>query len=228
MKETMYKACIFDLDGTLTDTLESMTYSVNQTMKEMGLPEITKEQCRQFVGNGAKVLIEKALRSGGDKDLNRFDKAFAAYGRIFDKNCTYRVAPYNGVPELLKELKSRGVKLGVLSNKPDRQAVHVVEEIFGENIFDEIRGQRDGVPRKPDPSAALSMAGEFGTDVAETLYIGDSEVDAATGRAACMDTVLVTWGFRSREELEQERAEWIVDSASEILDIVDGRKDANE
>lgn len=224
----MYKACIFDLDGTLTDTLDSMTFSVNETMKEIGRPGITQEQCRQFVGNGAKVLIEEALRSGGDKDLNRFDEAFAAYGRIFDKNCTYRVKPYDGVPELLKELKSRGVKLGVLSNKPDRQAVHVVEEIFGETIFDAVHGQRDGVPRKPDPSAALSMAGEFGTDVTETLYIGDSEVDAATGRAASMDTVLVSWGFRSRQVLEQAGAEWIVDSAEEILNIVDGRKDTDE
>lgn len=224
----MYKACIFDLDGTLTDTLESLTFSVNETMKAIGFPEITPEQCRQFVGNGAKVLIEKTLRAGGDHELRYFDEAFEAYGRIFDDNCTYRVIPYDGVPELLKELKNRGIKLGVLSNKPDRQAVHVVEEIFGKGMFDIVRGQRDGVPRKPDPSAALSMAGEFGADVSETLYIGDSEVDAATGRAACMDTVLVSWGFRPRQVLEQVKAEWIADSAEEILSIVDRRKSTDE
>ena len=93
-----YKACIFDLDGTLTDTLESLTFSVNETMKEIGFPSITQDQCRQFVGNGAKVLIEKALRAGGDEELSRFDEAFAAYKRIFDENCTYRVAPYKGIP----------------------------------------------------------------------------------------------------------------------------------
>ena len=89
MTETMYKACIFDLDGTLTDTLESLTFSVNETMKAIGFPEITQEQCRQFVGNGAKLLIEKTLEAGGDHELRHFDEAFEAYGRIFDDNCTW-------------------------------------------------------------------------------------------------------------------------------------------
>ena len=136
---------------------------------------------------------------------------------IFDKCCTYRVKPYPGIPEMLKEMKAQGLKLGVLSNKPDRQAVHVVEEIFGKNIFDHIQGQKDGVPRKPDPTAVLSIAAEFGSDPSETLYIGDSEVDGATGKAAGMDTVLVTWGFRSRYVLEAAEPYRIVDSTDEIL-----------
>lgn len=213
----MYKACIFDLDGTLTDTLESLAYSVNETMKEMGMPQITTEQCREFVGNGAKVLIEKTLKASGDEKLTRFDETYETYLRIFDKCCTYRVKPYPGIPEMLKEMKAQGLKLGVLSNKPDRQAVHVVEEIFGKNIFDHIQGQKDGVPRKPDPTAVLSIAAEFGSDPSETLYIGDSEVDGATGKAAGMDTVLVTWGFRSRYVLEAAEPYRIVDSTDEIL-----------
>ena len=213
----MYKACIFDLDGTLTDTLESLAYSVNETMKEMGMPQITTEQCREFVGNGAKVLIEKTLKASGDEKLTRFDEAYETYLRIFDKCCTYRVKPYPGIPEMLKEMKAQGLKLGVLSNKPDRQAVHVVEEIFGKNIFDHIQGQKDGVPRKPDPTAVLSIAAEFGSAPSETLYIGDSEVDGATGKAAGMDTVLVTWGFRSRYVLEAAEPYRIVDSTDEIL-----------
>ena len=213
----MYKACIFDLDGTLTDTLESLAYSVNETMKEMGMPQITTEQCREFVGNGAKVLIEKTLKASGDEKLTRFDEAYETYLRIFDKCCTYRVKPYPGIPEMLKEMKAQGLKLGVLSNKPDRQAVHVVEEIFGKNIFDHIQGQKDGVPRKPDPTAVLSIAAEFGSDPSETLYIGDSEVDGATGKAAGMDTVLVTWGFRSRYVLEAAEPYRIVDSTDELL-----------
>ena len=100
-----YKACIFDLDGTLTDTLESLTFSVNETMKEIGLPGITQDQCRQFVGNGARVLIEKTLRAGGDEKLSLFDKAFSAYGRIFDENCTYRVEPYEPALEEPLECK---------------------------------------------------------------------------------------------------------------------------
>lgn len=213
----MYKACIFDLDGTLTDTLESLAYSVNETMKEMKMPQITTEQCRQFVGNGAKVLIENTLKASGDTGLTRFDEAYAAYLRIFDRYCTYRVKPYPGIPEMLREMKAQGLKLGVLSNKPDRQAVHVVEEIFGKEIFDHIQGQKENVPRKPDPSAVLSIAAKFGADPSETLYIGDSEVDAATGKAAGMDTVLVTWGFRSREVLEAAKPYRIAESADEIL-----------
>lgn len=216
----MYRACIFDLDGTLTDTLESLTYSVNETMKELGLPEITSEQCREFVGNGAKVLIEKTLKASGDEDLSRFDEAFAAYQRIFDKYCTYRVKPYPGIPEMLGAMKERGLRLGVLSNKPDRQAVHVVEEIFGKGVFDHIQGQKDGVPRKPDPTAVLSIAGEFGVSPAETLYIGDSEVDGATGKAAGMDTILVSWGFRSRDVLEAAEPLCIADTTDEILQII--------
>ena len=216
----MYRACIFDLDGTLTDTLESLTYSVNETMKEIGLPEITSEQCREFVGNGAKVLIEKTLKASGDEDLSRFDEAFAAYQRIFDKCCTYRVKPYPGIPEMLGAMKERGLRLGVLSNKPNRQAVHVVEEIFGKGVFDHIQGQKDGVPRKPDPTAVLSIAGEFGVSPAETLYIGDSEVDGATGKAAGMDTILVSWGFRSRDVLEAAEPLCIADTTDEILQII--------
>lgn len=216
----MYKACVFDLDGTLTDTLESLTYSVNETMKELGLPEITSGQCREFVGNGAKVLIEKTLRTAGDENLTRFEEAFAAYQRIFDKYCTYHVAPYPGITEMLEDMKKQGMKLGVLSNKPDRQAVHVVEEIFGANVFDHIQGQKDGIPRKPDPVALLYIADEFGVESAETLYIGDSEVDGATGNAAGMDTVLVSWGFRSRSVLEAAKPRFIVDTTDEILKIV--------
>src|SRR5699024_10179093 len=149
VEEAMYKACIFDLDGTLTDTLDSLTFSVNETLKEIGLPQITEDQCRIFVGNGAKVLIEKALRAGGDTELKHFDEAMAAYRRIFDENCTYHVVPYPGVKEMLAQMRAMGLKLAVLSNKPDRQAVHVVSEIFGEGVFDRVQGQRDGTPRKP-------------------------------------------------------------------------------
>ena len=128
------KACIFDLDGTLTDTLDSLEYSVNETMKQIHMPQITKEQCRDFVGNGAKVLIEKALKAGGDEALDRLDEAMEVYGRVFDENCTYKVVPYKGIERMLETLKKQGIRLAVLSNKPDRQVGHVIKEIFGEGI----------------------------------------------------------------------------------------------
>ena len=138
------KACIFDLDGTLTNTLESMTYSVNLTLEEMGLSKITKDQCRLFVGNGARVLIEKSLKAAGDTDASRIEEGMEIYGRIFDRNCTYHVTPYEGIPEMLKALKDKGIHLAVLSNKPDRQTVKVVKAIFGEELFDYAQGQKEG------------------------------------------------------------------------------------
>ena len=217
----MYKACIFDLDGTLTDTLDSLTYSVNATMDELGMPGITREQCREFVGNGARVLLERTLAAAGDESLEKLAAAMEAYKRIFDENCTYHVVPYDGVPQMLEELKGKGLKLAVLSNKPDRQAVHVVREIFGEGLFDLVRGQRDGVPRKPDPTEALQIAALFSASPQETLYVGDSEVDAATGKAAGMRTVLVSWGFRSIDILKAAGVEDIVDSARGIVRIAE-------
>ena len=135
------KACIFDLDGTLTDTLESLTYSVNETLKEMELSPITDKECESFVGNGAKVLMECSLRAAGEENLDRLNEAMERYGRIFDANCTYHVIPYEGITEMLEALKKKNVRLAVLSNKPHRQTVKVVREIFGEGVFDCIEGQ---------------------------------------------------------------------------------------
>lgn len=216
----MYKACIFDLDGTLTDTLDSLTFSVNETLKEMGLSSISAAQCRQFVGNGARVLMEKALRTNGDEQLERIEEAMAVYGRIFDANCTYHVVPYQGITQMLEEMNEKGLKLAVLSNKPHAQAVHVVETIFGKETFEWIQGQRDGIPRKPDPTAALRIAEQLGAEAFETVYIGDSEVDIATGMAAHMKTIGVTWGFRGRAVLEQSGAGCIVDSPDEIMKLI--------
>lgn len=153
------KACIFDLDGTLTNTLESMTYSVNLTLKEMGLSQITKDQCRMFVGNGARVLIEESLKVSGDPKASRIEEGMKIYGRIFDQNCTYHVTLYEGIPEMLKALKDRGIHLAVLSNKPDRQTVKVVKEIFGDNIFDYAQGQKRRHPQKTRTGRSLVSDG---------------------------------------------------------------------
>ncbi len=220
----MYKACIFDLDGTLTDTLDSLTFSVNETLKEMGLPPITRDECRMFVGNGAKVLLEKSLKASGEKDLARLDEAMQRYDRIFKTGCTYHVVPYDGIMELLSKLKPAGIRMAVLSNKPDRDALSVVEEIFGTDTFQWIQGQKEGVPRKPDPAAALDIAQKLQADASETLYIGDSEVDIATGRAAGMKTIGVSWGFRGREALREAGAELIMDSPLEIFEFINDRE----
>lgn len=216
----MYKTCIFDLDGTLTDTLDSLTFSVNETMRRMGLSGITADQCRQFVGNGSRVLMEKALQASGEQGNARVEEAMEIYGHVFHENCLYRVKPYAGICELLEALRKRKIRLAVLSNKPDVQAVRVVEQIFGKDCFDWIQGQKDGVPRKPNPAAAVFIAGKLGAEIDETVYIGDSEVDIETGRAAKMKTIGVSWGFRSTECLKRAGAEYIVHRPEEITGLI--------
>ena len=214
------KACIFDLDGPLTNTLESMTYSVNLTLEEMGLSKITKDQCRLFVGNGARVLMEKSLKAAGDTDASRIEEGMEIYGRIFDQNCTYHVTPYEGIPEMLKALKDKGIHLAVLSNKPDRQTVKVVKAIFGEELFDYAQGQKEGIRRKPEPDGVWYLMEQMHVSKEECLYIGDSEVDAATGRNAGLKTIGVLWGFRDRKTLETAGADDLIDRPDELLQFV--------
>lgn len=214
------KACIFDLDGTLTNTLESMTYSVNLTLEEMGLPKITKDQCRLFVGNGARVLMEKSLKAAGDTDASRIEEGMEIYGRKFDQNCTYHVTPYEGIPEMLKALKDKGIQLAVLSNKPDRQTVKVVKAIFGEELFDYAQGQKEGIRRKPEPDGVWYLMEQMHVSKEECLYIGDSEVDAATGRNAGLKTIGVLWGFRDRKTLETAGVDDLIDRPDELLQFV--------
>lgn len=214
------KACIFDLDGTLTNTLESMTYSVNLTLEEMGLSKITKDQCRVFVGNGARVLMEKSLKAAGDTDASRIEEGMEIYGRIFDQNCTYHVTPYEGIPEMLKALKDKGIHQAVLSNKPDRQTVKVVKAIFGEELFDYAQGQKEGIRRKPEPDGVWYLMEQMHVSKEECLYIGDSEVDAATGRNAGLKTIGVLWGFRDRKTLETAGADDLIDRPDELLQFV--------
>lgn len=214
------KACIFDLDGTLTNTLESMTYSVNLTLEEMGLSKITKDQCRLFVGNGARVLMEKSLKAVGDTDASRIEEGMEIYGRIFDRNCTYHVTPYEGIPEMLKALKDKGIQLAVLSNKPDRQTVKVVKAIFGEELFDYAQGQKEGIRRKPEPDGVWYLMEQMHVSKEECLYIGDSEVDAATGRNAGLKTIGMLWGFRDRKTLETAGADDLIDRPDELLQFV--------
>lgn len=214
------KACIFDLDGTLTNTLESMTYSVNLTLEEMGLSKITKDQCRLFVGNGARVLMEKSLKAAGDTDASRIEEGMEIYGRIFDRNCTYHVTPYEGIPEMLKALKDKGIQLAVLSNKPDRQTVKVVKAIFGEELFDYAQGQKEGIRRKPEPDGVWYLIEQMHVSKEECLYIGDSEVDAATGRNAGLKTIGVLWGFRDRKTLETAGVDDLIDRPDELLQFV--------
>ncbi|WP_461816266.1 HAD family hydrolase [Faecalimonas sp.] len=216
----MYKVCIFDLDGTLTNTLESITYSVNKTLDELGLANITMEQCRQFVGDGARVLMERTLRTVGDTKLEKIESAMEVYGRVFGENCTYHVMPYEGIVDMLDGLEERGIKLAVLSNKPHQQSADVVAKILGSHRFSCVNGQREGIEKKPDPAGVFETIKCLQVAKEECLYIGDSEVDMETARRAGLVSVGVSWGFRSREVLQNAGADYIIDTPCELLKFV--------
>lgn len=212
--------CIFDLDGTLTDTLESLVYCTNKTLEELGMLPITEEECRAFVGNGAKRLIMSALEASGDGELSRLNEAMETYLRIFSENCLYHVKPYDGILELLGALKEKGIRLAVHSNKPHAQTVDVVGRIFGDGVFDVVQGQEEKLPRKPDPAGVFKIAEKIGAEVSDCIYIGDSEVDIATGANAGIKAVGVSWGFRGRKLLLEAGAKIVIDRPEELLHYV--------
>lgn len=215
-----YRACIFDLDGTLADTLHSIAYFGNGTLAAYGLPAIAPEAYRLLVGDGADMLMRRMLQTVGavlpEEELRAFR---AAYDRRYESDPMLLVTAYPGLPELLRELKDRGLRLGVVSNKPDNMTRHIVQALYP-GLLDAARGQRAGVPKKPDPTAVLEVAAEFGVQPEEVLYIGDSGVDMQTGVNAGMDTCGVLWGFRGEEELRTCGAEFLVQDAAELRQLV--------
>lgn len=217
----MYKACIFDLDGTIADTVESIAHVGNKTLRYFGLPEIPVKDYNFYAGNGADELVKNMLRAvpGGDKA--DYEQVRSLYRRWFQEDPLYHVKPFAGILPLLEGLKERGLKIGVLSNKPHEAAVEVVGSIFGEDRFHAVQGQTSDIPRKPSPIGALALAENFGVQPEECLYVGDTDTDMDTGRRAGMFTIGVTWGFRPRKELEEHQADLIVDTPGEILELVE-------
>lgn len=218
----MLKACIFDLDGTLANTLDSMAYVANEIMEKFGLTPQPVSNFKYYCGEGANMLVRRCLRDAGDPDLNCYEVMGCLYRERFDANPLYNVTCYEGIPELLKELKKRGVRLAVCSNKP-HVPQKVISRMFGDT-FDTVIGQREGIRRKPAPDSALMGAKELGVSPSECLYIGDTGTDMQTGNAAQMHTVGVLWGFRTREELEANHAGVIIERPEEIIKIYEGEE----
>lgn len=213
----MYKACIFDLDGTIADTVESIAYVGNKTLRHFELEELPVKDYNFLAGDGADMLVKRMLENvpGGDK--KDYEEVRILYRKWFEENPFYHVKPFDGIVELLENLKKEGMKIAVFSNKPHAAAVDVVEKIFGKETFHKVQGQTEKIPRKPSPTGALAIADEFGILPEECLYCGDTNTDMDTGKAAGMFTIGVTWGFRPRAELEEHQADLIVDVPCEIL-----------
>ena len=212
----MIKICIFDLDGTLARTQESIARPVNMTLKYYGLPEQPVEAFNYFAGDGIKNALKRALIAAGDTDASHLDEGLPMCRRWMQEDPCYHVVPYDYVISALGELKSHGIKIAVLSNKPHISAISVVETIFGKGFFDHIQGQTDLIPIKPDPKGVFEILEYFGAEKEECLYFGDTNTDMLTGHNAGVTAVGVTWGFRPRSELEEYNADIIIDSAKEI------------
>lgn len=214
----MIKACVFDLDGTLADTLESMAYVANKIMKGFGLRELPVENFKYYCGEGADLLMQRCLKDAGDAELVHFEEGRRLYREMFAADPMYRVTHYPGMPETVKKLKQQGVKLGVCSNKPHEATVKVIREMFGDT-FDLVIGQMEGIRRKPAPDGPLKIAEEFGVTPKECMYIGDTKTDMETGNAAGMFAVGALWGFRDREELERSGAAVIAEKPEDLWKI---------
>ncbi len=217
----MKKAVIFDLDGTLTNTLKSLWKSTNMALATAGLPPHEIDRYKYFAGNGAKELIRKSLIADGDTQLVHFDSVMEAYNRIFEEYCMYEVKPYDGILELLKALKERGLHLAVNSNKPQPRTVDVVEQIFGKDTFDLLVGQCEERKRKPAPDGVNYILEQLHLDKEDVLYIGDTCTDMQTGKSAGVFTVGALWGFRDRQELVENHADAIIEKPLELLQYID-------
>lgn len=219
----MYKACLFDLDGTLLDTVESIAYVANQVLAHYKLGPLPVEIFNYLAGDGADELIRRSfLKAGGN--LTYLNEARQMYRDLFAQDPLYHVTAYDGMTETLQELKNRGVKLGVCTNKPHPAAVGAIHGIYGEGLFDLIQGQIESIPRKPAPDGALMIAHRLGVTPEECMYIGDTDTDMKTGNRACMTTIGVLWGFRDRKELEENHAHYIIERPEELLEIQKRRK----
>lgn len=214
----MIKACIFDLDGTLADTLESMAYVANEIMQKYGLKTLPTDNFRYYSGEGADMLMQRALKDAGDKELIYYEEGRRLYREMFAADPMYKVVPYEGMPETLKELKKRGIRLAVCSNKPHPAAVKVIAQLYGDN-FDMVLGQSDAIRRKPAPDGPLMIAGKFGVRPEECMYVGDTSTDMKTGKAAGMFTVGALWGFRDREELNANGADLVAEHPTDLVKI---------
>jgi len=215
-----FKAVLFDLDGTLLDTLKDIGNAANRVLAGKGFPTHELDAYRYFVGDGTAMLINRALpeENRNDDVIRGCLKEFLEdYGR----NWNVKTKPYEGIPEMLDALNDRGLKMAILSNKPHGFTKQCATELLSNWSFDVVIGQRDGAPPKPDPGGALEVVKRLNIPPAEFLYIGDSGVDMKTAVASGMFPVGVLWGFRSMGELKDNGSLALVDRPSEILSLLD-------
>lgn len=212
-----YNTFIFDLDGTLTDTLADLQNSVNFALKEFSFPERNREEIRSFVGNGVRRLVYRSVPENTSDEIA--EKCLDTFKEYYKDHSCVATKPYDGIVEMLSELKKRKIKTAVVTNKMHEAASEIVEFFFG-GLIDVTIGQIDGMPQKPEPDSIFLALEKLGVSTENAIYVGDSEVDCITAHNAGIPCIGVTWGFRDRDVLEANGAEHIIDKAQEIFDVI--------
>lgn len=212
-----FDTAIFDLDGTILDTLCDLRDSVNFALSKNGLPTRSTEEVRAFVGNGIRLLIERAVPEDTEEEI--INKCFEDFKTHYKNNSANATKPYDKIIDVLNDLKSKGVKIAVVSNKADFAVQGLMLKYFPE-IFHFAVGEKEGVRRKPCPDSVFTAMEFLKADKEKTIYIGDSDVDIETARNTGIPCIAVTWGFRDKEVLERLNPEYIIDKPSQITEII--------
>lgn len=213
-----YDTVIFDLDGTLLNTLEDLADAVNAVMEAHAYPKRTLDEVRRFVGNGIRRLMEQAVPQGVEGEL--FEQVFEEFRAYYTEHCQIKTSAYEGVMELLEELKSRGISMAIVSNK-NHAAVCELNELYFKKYISVAIGQKDGIRKKPAPDTVLQALKELGKEASSAVYVGDSEVDFMTAENSGMDCVLVTWGFRTEEELAGWKPKAWITKPGQLLKLLE-------
>ncbi len=214
-----YKVAVFDMDGTILNTLDDMTVACNYTLDKMNMPKRTMDEIRMFVGNGIPKLVERIAPAGTDEATLK--KMLDIFMEFYSAHSMDKTGPYAGVPELLKKLKDNGIKLACVSNKADAAMRKLCDEFFN-GLFDDAEGERAGVNKKPSPDMVWAALDKMGAQKKDAVYIGDSNVDYETAVNSGLDCISVSWGFRTRKFLEDLGSKCIADTPGEVFDIIMG------
>ena len=212
-----YQAVLFDMDGTVLDTLDDLCDSINHSLAEFSLPPVSREHVRQCLGNGAAFLVSHSIPADCSPDLEADVLAF--YKPWYDAHCLIKTAPYEGILPMMQSLKEHGLRLAIISNKPDR-AVQELSDAFFPGLLELSVGESPSVRRKPAPDTVLTAASQIGLSVDQCVYVGDSEVDLQTARNAGMDCISVTWGFRDEAQLIEAGASVLVRTPEELESLL--------
>ncbi|GET28720.1 HAD family hydrolase [Prolixibacter sp. SD074] len=215
-----FKGIIFDLDGTLLDTIEDIADSMNRVLRENDLPTHDTEAYQLFTGSGIKNMVRKALPES-HRDEATIQAYFETMYNLYKENCVNKTKPYDGITDMLDELASRNLKLAILSNKADEMTQKTARALLPAEYFDIISGLTDEALKKPNPQKALQMSNDMGVDPKEMIYVGDTDVDMQTASNAGMYAVGVLWGFRGEEELRANGAQKVLKNSSELMDLFD-------